>query len=190
MPPPKKQTTSPPSTSTAPTSPPQKRYNCQYCPYGTDRRDLFVRHENIHREDKPFQCYECNKQFNRADHVKKHFGRMHRESTYDVSKIRRPPEQRQMTQEMIEAPGPSNIINGPQQQHATTFQYANNRGYQSIPGTSNNTAIYQSPAVPNVNSGISQPEPSTSRRGPNSGCHSKSHTKTGSKNATERRYVS
>lgn len=68
-----------------------KRYNCAHCPYATDRRDLFTRHENIHREDKPFQCYVCMKQFNRADHVKKHFLRMHREHTYDLNRIRKQP---------------------------------------------------------------------------------------------------
>lgn len=68
-----------------------KRYNCTYCPYATDRRDLFTRHENIHREEKPFQCYVCQKQFNRADHVKKHFLRMHREHPYDLNRIRRHP---------------------------------------------------------------------------------------------------
>ncbi|KAI5643255.1 hypothetical protein NE865_04673 [Phthorimaea operculella] len=56
-----------------------KRYICQACPYATDRRDLFTRHENIHRDEKPFHCYLCQKQFNRADHVKKHFLRMHRD---------------------------------------------------------------------------------------------------------------
>ncbi|CAH0562404.1 unnamed protein product [Brassicogethes aeneus] len=68
-----------------------KRYSCTYCPYATDRRDLFTRHENIHREEKPFQCYVCQKQFNRADHVKKHFLRMHREHPYDLNRIRRHP---------------------------------------------------------------------------------------------------
>lgn len=56
-----------------------KRYVCGACPYATDRRDLFTRHENIHRDEKPFHCYICQKQFNRADHVKKHFLRMHRD---------------------------------------------------------------------------------------------------------------
>nr|XP_018906338.1 PREDICTED: putative zinc finger protein 840 isoform X1 [Bemisia tabaci]XP_018906339.1 PREDICTED: putative zinc finger protein 840 isoform X1 [Bemisia tabaci] len=68
---------------------PQKRYNCTFCPYATDRRDLYTRHENIHKEEKPFQCYICTKQFNRADHVKKHFLRMHREHPYDINRIRR-----------------------------------------------------------------------------------------------------
>ncbi|XP_067002135.2 protein charlatan [Anabrus simplex] len=68
-----------------------KRYCCSYCPYATDRRDLFTRHENIHREEKPFQCYVCQKQFNRADHVKKHFLRMHRDYPYDLNRIRRQP---------------------------------------------------------------------------------------------------
>ncbi|KAJ8670471.1 hypothetical protein QAD02_001730 [Eretmocerus hayati] len=68
-----------------------KRYTCVYCPYGTDRRDLYTRHENIHREEKPFHCYVCFKPFSRADHVKKHFLRMHREHTYELSRIRRPP---------------------------------------------------------------------------------------------------
>lgn len=67
----------------------QKRYNCSTCPYSTDRRDLFTRHENIHKEDKPFHCYVCLKQFNRADHVKKHFLRMHRGLNYDIGRTKR-----------------------------------------------------------------------------------------------------
>lgn len=67
----------------------EKRYTCPYCPYQTDRRDLYNRHENIHRDEKPFQCYVCDKQFNRADHVKKHFIRMHREYNYDINKIKK-----------------------------------------------------------------------------------------------------
>ncbi|XP_075977312.1 uncharacterized protein LOC142977336 isoform X2 [Anticarsia gemmatalis] len=66
-----------------------KRYACNACPYATDRRDLFTRHENIHRDEKPFHCYLCQKQFNRADHVKKHFLRMHRDQPYDINRIRR-----------------------------------------------------------------------------------------------------
>lgn len=77
--------------TTTQTSSNGKRYSCTYCPYATDRRDLFTRHENIHREEKPFQCYVCQKQFNRADHVKKHFLRMHREHPYDLNRIRRHP---------------------------------------------------------------------------------------------------
>ncbi|XP_039300916.1 zinc finger protein 462-like, partial [Nilaparvata lugens] len=30
-----------------------KRYNCAFCHYATDRRDLYTRHENIHKEEKP-----------------------------------------------------------------------------------------------------------------------------------------
>ncbi|KAG5673828.1 hypothetical protein PVAND_003842 [Polypedilum vanderplanki] len=75
----------------------QKRYSCSVCPYSTDRRDLFTRHENIHKEEKPFHCYACLKQFNRADHVKKHFLRMHREMDYDINKTRRyPPSSKQI----------------------------------------------------------------------------------------------
>lgn len=66
-----------------------KRYTCSTCPYSTDRRDLYTRHENIHKTEKPFHCYVCAKQFNRADHVKKHFLRMHRELQYDINKTRR-----------------------------------------------------------------------------------------------------
>ncbi|VVC26976.1 Zinc finger C2H2-type,Zinc finger, RING/FYVE/PHD-type [Cinara cedri] len=67
----------------------QKRYNCSYCPYGTDRRDLHIRHENIHKDNKPFMCDVCQKQFNRADHVKKHYTRMHREYEYCLSRVKR-----------------------------------------------------------------------------------------------------
>lgn len=80
-----------PASSDSQGSTANKRYSCTYCPYATDRRDLFTRHENIHREEKPFQCYVCQKQFNRADHVKKHFLRMHREHPYDLNRIRRHP---------------------------------------------------------------------------------------------------
>ncbi|KAK3855830.1 hypothetical protein Pcinc_037795 [Petrolisthes cinctipes] len=66
-----------------------KRFYCPHCPYATDRRDLYTRHENIHKDDKPFHCYLCFKQFNRADHVKKHFVRMHPDLDYDISKIRK-----------------------------------------------------------------------------------------------------
>nr|XP_029721022.1 protein charlatan isoform X2 [Aedes albopictus] len=66
-----------------------KRYSCTSCPYTTDRRDLFTRHENIHKEEKPFHCYACLKQFNRADHVKKHFLRMHRDMEYEITKTRK-----------------------------------------------------------------------------------------------------
>jgi len=69
----------------------QKRFNCTHCPYATDRRDLYTRHENIHKEDKPFQCDICQKQFNRADHVKKHYTRMHREHEYCLSRVKRDP---------------------------------------------------------------------------------------------------
>ncbi|XP_054720140.1 zinc finger protein 26-like [Uloborus diversus] len=71
-----------------------KRYICPKCPYATDRRDLYNRHENIHREEKPFQCYICYKLFNRADHVKKHFCRIHKEFNYDINLIRRLPSKR------------------------------------------------------------------------------------------------
>ena len=68
-----------------------KRFYCPHCPYATDRRDLYTRHENIHKDDKPFHCYLCYKQFNRADHVKKHFVRMHPDTPYDIGKIRKQP---------------------------------------------------------------------------------------------------
>lgn len=67
----------------------RRRYVCPKCPYATDRRDLFTRHENIHRDEKPFRCYVCNKMFNRADHVKKHFIRIHKGMEYDVKLTKR-----------------------------------------------------------------------------------------------------
>ncbi|XP_054710475.1 zinc finger protein Xfin-like [Uloborus diversus] len=69
----------------------EKKFVCPKCPYTTDRRDLYVRHENIHKEDKPYHCYVCFKLFNRADHVKKHFLRIHRGHPYDISLVRRRP---------------------------------------------------------------------------------------------------
>ncbi|XP_074596580.1 zinc finger transcriptional factor charlatan [Brevipalpus obovatus] len=67
----------------------KKRYTCNQCQYSTDRRDLYRRHENIHRDEKPFHCYVCNKMFNRADHVKKHFLRIHKGLDYNVKLIKR-----------------------------------------------------------------------------------------------------
>uniref|UniRef100_A0A336LUW5 CSON001569 protein n=1 Tax=Culicoides sonorensis TaxID=179676 RepID=A0A336LUW5_CULSO len=90
-----------------------KRYSCSSCPYSTDRRDLFTRHENIHKEEKPFHCYACLKQFNRADHVKKHFLRMHRDMTYDINKTRK-------------VPAKNNFYNNSNQQQSTTQGNQNN----------------------------------------------------------------
>jgi len=67
----------------------KRRYCCPKCPYSTDRRDLYTRHENIHRDEKPFRCYVCEKMFNRADHVKKHFLRIHKGVEYDVKLTKR-----------------------------------------------------------------------------------------------------
>ncbi|XP_023317736.1 protein charlatan-like isoform X2 [Trichogramma pretiosum] len=67
----------------------RKKYMCPHCHYGTDRKDLFTRHEHIHRAEKPYHCYLCHKTFSRPDHVKKHFHRIHREHKYEVSRIRR-----------------------------------------------------------------------------------------------------
>lgn len=33
-----------------------------------------------------FECYVCQKQFNRANHVTKHFLRMHRDHPYDLNR--------------------------------------------------------------------------------------------------------
>lgn len=69
----------------------EKKFACPKCPYTTDRRDLFLRHENIHNEEKPYHCYVCYRLFNRADHVKKHFLRIHRDHQYDINLVRRNP---------------------------------------------------------------------------------------------------
>ena len=140
-------------------TPSVKRYTCPYCPYGTDRRDLYTRHENIHREEKPFHCYVCYKPFNRADHVKKHFLRMHREHGYELSKIRRltgSNSTKPLQQESGTAnAGNANTQNGQQQQqHANyTSGFNNNKNYQLQPNPGNNAAsntagIYQGTAMP------------------------------------------
>ncbi|EFN77191.1 Protein charlatan [Harpegnathos saltator] len=172
--------TIPPSTSIS------TRYNCQYCSYGTNRRDLLMRHEMIHREDKPFWCHECEKFFSRADHVKKHVARMHRGSTYDPTRIRRLLEP--ATHNQIEALGPSNSLNDPQQRQSVDYQpFTDTRAYhlQPTPGTRNE--MYQAPTMQNIASGISLFEPGSTRRGQYSGGHNDSHTKNNSK--TERSSV-
>lgn len=97
-----------------------KRYSCTSCPYSTDRRDLFTRHENIHKEDKPFHCYveSCMKQFNRADHVKKHFFRMHRALNYDIARTRRLLPQRQTQKKPTATTAP--YLNQSQTNHPAT----------------------------------------------------------------------
>ncbi|KAA0202449.1 hypothetical protein HAZT_HAZT011317 [Hyalella azteca] len=84
-----------------------KRFYCPHCPYATDRRDLYTRHENIHKDDKPFHCYMCFKQFNRADHVKKHFVRMHPDTSYDIAKIRKQPGARGRGSPLVHEDTPS-----------------------------------------------------------------------------------
>lgn len=179
-------------------TPSVKRYSCPYCPYGTDRRDLYTRHENIHREEKPFHCYICYKPFNRADHVKKHFLRMHREHGYELSRIRRPAGSsppKPLQQEAGTAnTGNVNTNGQPQQQHTNySSGFNNNKNYQLQPNTGNNTAtnaggIYQGTSMPAP--GIMQPDAAncaTGRRVQNGGCNSKSHLKGSSKGAQERR---
>ncbi|XP_036148578.1 protein charlatan isoform X2 [Monomorium pharaonis] len=178
-----------------------KRYICQNCPYGTDRRDLFTRHENIHREEKPFHCYVCYKPFNRADHVKKHFMRMHRDAHYDLTKIRRPvgtttPKLLQQDSTPTPATVNMNSQQHPQQQHISNqFGFASNKGYQLQPnaaasvatGTSN-TSIHQAIIMPSPG-GIVQFDTNncnTGRRVQNGGCNSKSHLKGGSKSTQEK----
>ncbi|XP_033199586.1 zinc finger transcriptional factor charlatan isoform X2 [Bombus vancouverensis nearcticus] len=181
-------------------TPSVKRYSCPYCPYGTDRRDLYTRHENIHREEKPFHCYICYKPFNRADHVKKHFLRMHREHGYELSRIRRPAGSsppKPLQQEAGTAnTGNVNTNGQPQQQHTNySSGFNNNKNYQLQPNTGNNTAtnaggIYQGTSMPAP--GIMQPDAAncaTGRRVQNGGCNSKSHLKGSSKGAQERRYT-
>lgn len=180
-------------------TPSVKRYSCPYCPYGTDRRDLYTRHENIHREEKPFHCYICYKPFNRADHVKKHFLRMHREHGYELSRIRRPAGSsppKPLQQEAGNAnTGNVNTNGQPQQQHTNySSGFNNNKNYQLQPNAGNNTAtnaggIYQGTSMPAP--GIMQPDAAncaTGRRVQNGGCNSKSHLKGSSKGAQERRW--
>ncbi|EZA61979.1 Protein charlatan [Ooceraea biroi] len=185
-----------------------KRYCCPYCPYGTDRRDLFTRHENIHREEKPFQCYVCFKPFNRADHVKKHFMRMHREHTYDLNRIRRPAGSKSLQQDsgntaaaaaaaaavVAAATAGTSNQQQPQQQHANyQSNFACSKNYQlqpnTVPSTSNGTSslsLYQAPTM--ATPGIMQPSNNCNggRRVQN-GCNSKSHVKGGSRSGSQER---
>lgn len=194
-------------TTSATASVSGKRYTCPYCPYGTDRRDLYTRHENIHREEKPFHCYICFKPFNRADHVKKHFMRMHRDHVYDVSRIRRPvgtnaPKPLQQDTATTPTAATANTSSQqqpqqPQQQHITCQStFPSNKGYQLQPNVatsgSGTIGIYQTTAMP-APGGIMQSDANncnTGRRVQNGGCNSKSHLKGGSKSAQERRFTS
>ncbi|XP_076284239.1 zinc finger transcriptional factor charlatan isoform X2 [Lasioglossum baleicum] len=192
-------TTTMPTSATVSAS--GKRYTCPYCPYGTDRRDLYTRHENIHREEKPFHCYICYKPFNRADHVKKHFLRMHREHGYELSRIRRPAGSsapKPLQQDSTAGNTGNGNTNGQQQQqqHANySTGFNNNKSYQLQPNPGNGTttttaSIYQATSMPAPS--IMQPDATnctSGRRVQNGGCNSKSHLKGGSKGAQERRYT-
>ncbi|XP_076234783.1 zinc finger transcriptional factor charlatan isoform X1 [Calliopsis andreniformis] len=191
-------TTTMPTSATVSAS--GKRYTCPYCPYGTDRRDLYTRHENIHREEKPFHCYICYKPFNRADHVKKHFLRMHREHGYELSRIRRPAGSsapKPLQQDSAAGTTGTANTNGQQQQQHTNYSsgFNNNKSYQLQPNpgsgaTANTAGIYQATTMPAPS--IMQPDAvncNTGRRVQNGGCNSKSHLKGGSKGAQERRYT-
>lgn len=186
-------------STSATTSASSKRYTCPYCPYGTDRRDLYTRHENIHREEKPFHCYICGKAFNRADHVKKHFLRMHREHNYELSRIRKPAgttPPKPLQPESSATSAIANNANSQQVQH-TNYQptFVGNKTYQLQPNTSTATGtvgIYQPTTMPSTSSGILQSDVSncvTGRRLQNGGCNSKSHLKASSKNELDRRYL-
>lgn len=146
----------------------QKRYNCSSCPYSTDRRDLFTRHENIHKEEKPFHCYVCLKQFNRADHVKKHFLRMHRGLAYDISRTKRiTTTGRKNTSQYFPQTSAgnsgANVTGTDQQTHSqqtTTLTIPTNTSYQQ----QNNTNVtdqsnLNSNQIGNQNSGTGQINP-------------------------------
>lgn len=125
-----------------------KRYSCSYCPYATDRRDLFTRHENIHREEKPFQCYVCQKQFNRADHVKKHFLRMHRDHPYDLNRIRRHPPKNASGMSYYQKYNSSN--NTHQSNEISTISALSIPGFNNMSRTLVNSRIQQ-PDLKNAN---------------------------------------
>lgn len=158
---------------------------CPYCPYGTDRRDLYTRHENIHREEKPFHCYVCFKPFNRADHVKKHFLRMHREHTYELSRIRRLPGSTNTAPKSVQQD--ANAANGANVQHNTyAANFNNNKSYQLQASATSSGNVYQTQGASNV--AVAQVESNCgTRRLQNGGCNSKSHLKGGSKSAQEKR---
>ncbi|XP_011686704.1 PREDICTED: uncharacterized protein LOC105449279 isoform X2 [Wasmannia auropunctata] len=179
-----------------------KRYGCPHCPYGTDRRDLYTRHENIHREEKPFQCYVCIKPFNRADHVKKHFTRMHRDHSYEVTRIRRHPGSN-VPKPLQDTTATTATVSmssqqQPQQQHlGNQFGFASNKGYQLQPNAATSgvstgtgtTGLHQAIIMPSP-AGIVQSDTNncnTGRRLQNGGCNSKSHLKGGSKSTQEKR---
>lgn len=160
-----------------------KRYACPYCPYGTDRRDLYTRHENIHREEKPFHCYVCYKPFNRADHVKKHFLRMHREHRYELARIRRPTGSGSKSLQDQSSPAGTGGPASAASHHTANYPtgYNNNKGYQLH--SASVTGLYSAPGIP----ATSMQTPA--RRTQNGGCNSKSHLKGASKGAQERRFL-
>lgn len=184
----------PPTTSTN-----TKRYNCDICAYGTDRHDLYTRHKNIHCENKPYQCYLCCKPFNRADHVKKHFTRIHREHTYDVSRIRTSQmnaiskqSTSHMQQESAAAQTANANVNN-QQQHANyQSAFVGNKTYQLQPNAGSGTATGSIYHTTNMAAPVTLQQVTasctTGRRVQNGGCNSKSHVKSGSKNTQDKRY--
>ncbi|KAJ8918760.1 hypothetical protein NQ315_015080 [Exocentrus adspersus] len=155
--------------STEQNSSTSKRYSCTFCPYATDRRDLFTRHENIHREEKPFQCYVCQKQFNRADHVKKHFLRMHRDHPYDLNRIRRHP------------PKNSSGMSYYQKYNNSTTQNQSPDGANSLAVSSLSIPGFNNVSRNLTNSRIQQPDPKIAAKVTNG-------TKSGGKKKGEKRF--
>ncbi|XP_020279959.1 zinc finger protein 431 isoform X2 [Pseudomyrmex gracilis] len=172
-----------------------KRYKCDHCNYGTDRRDLFTRHESIHKDDKPFQCEVCKKPFNRADHVKKHHERMHKEQLYDPSKIRVRGKDQDSSQTQQASVSNASTQQQPHINYQTDFSA--NKGYQLQPNavaSSSGTgtmSMYQTPAMPapDIMQTTANNCNNTVRRVPNSGCNSKSHFKGSSKSTQDRRFT-
>ncbi|XP_021925489.1 protein charlatan isoform X3 [Zootermopsis nevadensis] len=177
-----------------------KRYCCTYCPYATDRRDLFTRHENIHREEKPFQCYVCQKQFNRADHVKKHFLRMHRDYPYDLNRIRRQPPKNASGMSYYHKYNNNSTTPGTNNTHRQQDNQNNHQAIMTppihqvhhhhnlnIPGGFSSIGLRTGTNPPPISKLKTQPPPPQPQQHNHNGCNAKSHgSKT--KKKGEKRY--